>query len=85
MVIFHCCVSSPEGSRSTLILLDWEKAFDRVAQEKVIETLKRLLVPNRMVATWSQVFTKILSSRSKLVQTIQIGHPSEQGFGRAAR
>ena len=41
-------IAEESRSRSTLILLDWEKAFDRVAQEKVIETLKRLLVPNRI-------------------------------------
>ena len=41
-------IAEKSRSRSTLILLDWEKAFDRVAQEKVVETLKRLLVPGRI-------------------------------------
>ena len=35
-------------SQSTLILLDWEKAFDRVDQSKMIETLRRLLVPEKL-------------------------------------
>ena len=50
-------IAEKSRSRSTLILLDWEKAFDRVAQEKVIEALKCLLVPNRicnLVASFCQ-------------------------------
>jgi hypothetical protein len=35
-------------SRSTLILLDWEKKFDKVSQDKVGETLKRLMVPSKI-------------------------------------
>ena len=41
-------IAEKSTSRSTLILLDWEKVFDRVAQEKVIEALKCLLFPNRI-------------------------------------
>ena len=33
---------------STLILLDFEKAFDKIFQHKLIETLKRLKVPNKI-------------------------------------
>ena len=35
-------------SWSTLILVDWEKAFDKVRQDNVIETLKRLIVPPKI-------------------------------------
>ena len=35
-------------SRSTLILLDWEKAFDKVSQSKMLETLHRLNIPTRL-------------------------------------
>ena len=34
---------------STLILLDWEKAFDKVSQDKLTETLQRLRVPSRIL------------------------------------
>jgi len=33
----------------TMILLDWEKAFDKVDPERLIEALKRLKVPERML------------------------------------
>ena len=33
---------------SPLILLDWEKAFNKVFQHKLMETLKRLQVPEKM-------------------------------------
>ena len=36
-------------SASTLILLDWEKAFDKVLHSKMIETLQRLKVPAKII------------------------------------
>ena len=42
-------LSEKSHSARTLILLDWEKAFDKVFQDKMIETLFRLKVPNRII------------------------------------
>ena len=36
-------------SASALILLDWEKAFDKILHTKMIETLIRLKVPSKLV------------------------------------
>ena len=33
-----------------MVFLDWEKAFDKVDQEKLIETLERLRVPLKVIA-----------------------------------
>ena len=41
-------ISEKSKSHSTLMLLDWEKAFDRVAHDKMLETLRRLKVPPRI-------------------------------------
>ena len=42
-------IAEKTNARSTLILLDWEKAFDKVSQEKMMETLHRLKVPSRII------------------------------------
>ena len=41
-------ISEKSKSHSTLILLDWEKAFDKVAHDRMLETLRRLEVPPRI-------------------------------------
>ena len=41
-------ISEKSKSHSTLILLDWEKAFDKVAHDKMLETLRRLKVTPRI-------------------------------------
>ena len=66
-----------------MILVDWEKAFDKVRQDNVIETLKRLIVPPKIV-TWSQVFTKALNLKAMLVNLVQHGHRNVQVLDRAA-
>eukprot|EP00973_Karenia_brevis_P030637 4224555-Karenia_brevis.AAC.1 len=38
-----------EGSEMHLLLLNWEKAFDRIKHEKLIESLKRMKVSPRIV------------------------------------
>ena len=37
------------NARSTLILLNWEKAFDKISQEKMMEILHRFKVPSRII------------------------------------
>ena len=41
-------IAEKSNARCTLVLLDWEKAFDRVSQDKLIETLYRLKVPEKL-------------------------------------
>ena len=42
------------GDKLFLVLLDWEKAFDKIDQEKMVEAIDRLNVPEKI--------TKILRS-----------------------
>ena len=51
-------ISEKSRSSSTLILLDWEKAFDKVSHKKLIETLHRLLVPEKIVTLISSFYCK---------------------------
>eukprot|EP00975_Prorocentrum_lima_P061546 12880533-Prorocentrum_lima.AAC.1 len=37
------------GTRTLLVLLDWEKAFDKIKHHKLIEALQRMLVPPHIV------------------------------------
>ena len=38
-----------EGSDMNMLLLDWEKAFDRVFHQKLLESLRRLRIPEKIV------------------------------------
>ena len=37
------------GDKLFLVFLDWEKAFDKVDQEKMVEAMKRLGLPKEML------------------------------------
>ena len=41
-------ISEKSRTANTLILLDWEKAFDKISQPKMLEVLRRLQVPDRI-------------------------------------
>ena len=41
-------IAENSNAKCTLVLLDWEKAFDRVSQDKLMETLFRLKVPQKL-------------------------------------
>ena len=41
-------ISEKSRTASTLILLDWEKAFDKVSQQRMLEVLRRLQVPDKL-------------------------------------
>lgn len=43
-------IAERSGINMALILLDWEKAFDKVDQAKLIEVLERINVPPRLLA-----------------------------------
>ena len=38
------------GDKLFMVFLDWEKAFDKVDQEKIIEALERLNIPTKIIA-----------------------------------
>ena len=42
-------IAEKSNARCTLVLLDWEKAFDRASQDKLMETLYRLKVRQNSV------------------------------------
>ena len=45
-----------QGTNTTLVLLDWEKAFDRINQSKLIQVLQRLSVPQNIVNTIQNIY-----------------------------
>ena len=44
------------GTPLLVSLLDWEKAFDKVDQKKLIEALTRLSVPEKLIAAISSLY-----------------------------
>ena len=41
-------VAEQSGDNMSLVLLDWEKAFDKIDQERMCEALRRLNVPEKV-------------------------------------
>ena len=41
-------LSEREGSNITLVLLDWEKAFDKIDHSSLMEALERLNIPKKL-------------------------------------
>ena len=50
-------LSERQGTNLSLILLDWEKAFDRVNHKKLTEALRRLCLPPHILNTISNIYT----------------------------
>ena len=53
-------IERSQGEPLTLIFLDWEKAFDKVDQEELLNAIKRMNVPdkiNRVLKTWLKSVT----------------------------
>ena len=46
------------GNKLFLIFLDWEKAFDKVDQEKMIEAMTRLNVPTKIISILKMILCK---------------------------
>ena len=44
-------MSERQGTNLTLILLDWEKAFDKIDHDRLLEALGRLNIPTKLI-TW---------------------------------
>lgn len=51
-------LSDRQGTNLTMILLDWEKAFDKIDQDRMLEALKRLCVPDRILKLIKLIYTK---------------------------
>ena len=45
--------SEKTGSKLSMILLDWEKAFDKIDHTRLLEALKRLQIPNPIAEGWT--------------------------------
>ena len=46
------------GAAMYMLLLDWEKAFDKVDQERLIFALERMGIPQKKSQDLSELFTK---------------------------
>lgn len=49
-------MSEMEGSNITMILLDWEKAFDKIDHERMMQALKRAQVPDNMLKLIKMIY-----------------------------
>ena len=49
-------IAERQGTNMTLVLLDWEKAFDKINQAKLLEVLTRLSVPDTLVRTIHHIY-----------------------------
>ena len=50
-------ISERTGSNLSLVLLDWKVAFDKVNQAKLLQALRRLKVPPRMLKTIEHIYS----------------------------
>jgi len=49
-------LSEREGSNLSMILLDWEKAFDKIDHSRLLEALERLGVPSNMLSLIKTIY-----------------------------
>ena len=49
-------LSEREGSNLSMILLDWEKAFDKIDHGRLLEALERLGVPSKMLSLIGTIY-----------------------------
>ena len=49
-------ISERTGTNLTITLLDWKMAFDKVDQQKLLQVLRRLQVPPRMLQAITHTF-----------------------------
>ena len=50
-------ISERTGANLSLVLLDWKMAFDKVNQTKLLQALRRLKVPPRMLKTIGHIYS----------------------------
>ena len=49
-------IAEHSGDNIVLVLLDWEKAFDKIDQTRMFEALKRMNIPRKVVANIEAVY-----------------------------
>ena len=49
-------ISERTGTNLTITLLDWKMAFDKVNQQKLLQVLRRLQVPPRMLQAITRIY-----------------------------
>ena len=45
-----------QHSNISIVLLDWEKAFDKVSQSKLLQVLRRIKAPTKMLKLVEQMY-----------------------------
>jgi hypothetical protein len=72
-------VAERSGSNLTFVLLDWEKAFDKIDQDKLIQVLKRLQIPEHLLALITN-FYKDPKFSVKTMNGISSEHSQQSGI-----
>eukprot|EP00972_Heterocapsa_arctica_P076641 11305453-Heterocapsa_arctica.AAC.1 len=49
-------IHEESGQKFLTLLLDWEKAFDKVDQQPIIIVLRRMSIPNKIVDLIADVY-----------------------------
>ena len=78
-------IAERQGSNMAMVLLDWEKAFDKIAQDKLLQVLRRLRFPKQTYALIANIYTSSLNSQSKQGRIRQKTKYRCQGYGKDAR
>ena len=52
-------ISERTGSNLSLVLLDWKMVFDKLNQTKLLQALRRLKVPPRMLKTIGHIYSSL--------------------------
>ena len=50
-------ISEQRGSNMSMILLDWEKALDKIEHTKLMEALERLNIPKNLLKMINNIYT----------------------------
>ena len=69
-------IAEKSKSSSTLILLDWEKAFDRVLHDQLIEALHRLMVPNKLISLLGSFYENAQRTPKQVISKTNPGKAS---------
>ena len=61
-----------------LVLLDWEKAFDKVNQTALFEAMERMGIDEKLIRLTKQLYTQIRHLRSKWGNKLRHGNSRKQ-------
>ena len=71
-------MSERRGTNLSIILLDWEKAFDKVSQERLMEVMRRLDTPPKLLALIENIYSE---PKFKVQTSIQASQYHVQSSG----